>query len=258
MISWYSAIRRKLFAKLRHSARAIGFDVVRYPSIPPGVDDFSRAVIERVRPYTMTSPERVLAAIESVRHVHRAGLGGAVVECGVWRGGSVMAMALTMLEIDSIRDIHLFDTFEGMTAPGDKDVDSAGVSAADRLAAEERAVSDSVWCVASEADVRQNLASTGYPMERVFFHRGPVEQTLPDMAPSRIALLRLDTDWYESTRHELIHLYPRLCSGGVLIVDDYGAWQGASAAVDEYFLTMRTPPMLVRIDETGRLCIKPE
>ena len=72
--------------------------------------------------------------------------------------------------------------------------------------------------------------------------------------PERIALLRIDTDWYESTRHELVHLYPRLSPGGVLIIDDYGHWQGARKAVDEYF---QAGLFLNHIDYTGRLAIKP-
>ena len=83
-----------------------------------------------------------------------------------------------------------------------------------------------------------------------------MEDTLPEQAPSRIALLRLDTDWYESTRHELIHLYPRLSQGGVLIVDDYGHWDGCRLAVDEYFATEADPVLLTRIDYTGRICVK--
>jgi O-methyltransferase len=83
-----------------------------------------------------------------------------------------------------------------------------------------------------------------------------VERTLPDRAPAEIALLRLDTDWYESTRHELVHLYPRLSAGGVLIVDDYGHWAGAKRAVDEYLGEQAEPLLLHRIDYTGRIAIK--
>jgi hypothetical protein len=102
--------------------------------------------------------------------------------------------------------------------------------------------------------VRFNIAKTQYPFERIVLVKGPVEKTRPDTVPESIALLRLDTDWYESTRHELTHLYPRLSSGGVLIVDDYGHWQGSRKAVDE-FLGGRL--FLSRIDYTGRLAIKP-
>ena len=86
--------------------------------------------------------------------------------------------------------------------------------------------------------------------------RGPVEQTIPATVPGQLALLRLDTDWYESTRHELEHLYPALETGGVLIVDDYGHWDGAARAVDEYFARQGSPLLLTRTDYTGRMAVK--
>ena len=93
--------------------------------------------------------------------------------------------------------------------------------------------------------------SLGSGPERIHFVEGKVEDTIPAHAPERIALLRLDTDWYESTRHELEHLYPRLSRGGVLIIDDYGHWQGARQAVDEYFGDAHAA-LLNRIDYTAR------
>jgi hypothetical protein len=101
------------------------------------------------------------------------------------------------------------------------------------------------------------VLSTGYPADRLHLVQGKVEDTLPGAAPARIALLRLDTDWYESTRHELVHLYPRLVPNGVLIIDDYGDWVGAKEAVDEYFAAQPFQPFLSRMDHTGRLAIKP-
>jgi hypothetical protein len=100
------------------------------------------------------------------------------------------------------------------------------------------------------------VLATGYPADKLHFVRGPVEQTLPHNAPAELALLRLDTDWYESTRHELEHLYPRVSDGGVLIIDDYGHWEGARRAVDEYFERQAKPLLLNRIDYTGRVAIK--
>jgi hypothetical protein len=87
--------------------------------------------------------------------------------------------------------------------------------------------------------------------------KGPVESTIPATIPDQLAILRLDTDWYESTKHELDHLYPRLVSGGILIIDDYGHWQGARQAVDEYFARQNLKPLLSRIDYTCRIMIKP-
>jgi O-methyltransferase len=112
------------------------------------------------------------------------------------------------------------------------------------------------WAYAPEEEVRRNLLSTGLDRDRLHLVKGPVEDTIPGQAPDSIALLRLDTDWYRSTLHELTQLWPRLAQGGVLIIDDYGYWDGARRAVDEFFGAMGAPPMLSRIDSTGRLAIK--
>lgn len=210
------------------------------------------ATLAAVRPFTMTSVERIVALTQAVEYVQRSEFAGAIVECGVWRGGSMMAVARTLLAGgDADRDLYLFDTFEGMSAPTDTDRDHRGNSAAGLLDSSSR--DEAVWCYAGIEDVRANLESTGYPRERLHFVQGRVEDTIPDRAPDEIALLRLDTDWYESTAHELSHLYPRLRSGGILIVDDYGHWQGARKAVDEYF---GGRVLLQRIDYTGRLAVK--
>ena len=104
--------------------------------------------------------------------------------------------------------------------------------------------------------VRETVLGSGYPESRVHLVAGPVEETIPGEAPSSIALMRLDTDWYESTKHELHHLYPRLQAAGVLLIDDYGHWEGARRAVDEYFADNPPRPLLGRIDYTGRVAVK--
>ena len=223
--------------------------------------DFERAhleTLEFVRPYTMTSPERVHALIEAVRYITRRQVPGAIVECGVWRGGSMMAAARTLQSLGSTeRDLYLFDTFEGMSPPTDLDVDMGGRRAATVLAASSKTDASSYWCYASLEDVQAALGKVGYPAARLHYVRGKVEETVPAQAPSQIALLRLDTDWYESTRHELEHLYPRLSPGGVLIVDDYGHWKGSRKATDEFIAATPGFGMLTRIDYTGRLMVKP-
>jgi O-methyltransferase len=188
--------------------------------------------------------------------VIRAGVPGDFVECGVWRGGSSMLTALTLNRLgDSERRLYLYDTFAGMPEPGELEVDALGHSARQQWSSEQRGdVND--WCYASLTEVRQNLLSTGFPAERLNLVEGLVEETIPGTAPDRIAVLRLDTDWYESTRHELEHLYPRLREGGVLILDDYGHWEGARRAVDEYFGVQAPHLLLNRIDYTGRVAVK--
>jgi O-methyltransferase len=223
--------------------------------------DFDRAhldTLELVRPYTMTSPERIHALIEAVKYVNRRRIPGAIVECGVWRGGSMMAAASTLRTLGSTeRDLYLFDTFEGMSPPSAADVDLGGQSAATALAGSSKADAGSYWCYASLEDVQGALAKVGYPAERLHYVKGKVEDTVPAQAPSQIALLRLDTDWYESTKHELAHLYPRLSSGGVMIIDDYGHWKGSRKATDEFMAATPDFGMLTRIDYTGRLAVKP-
>jgi hypothetical protein len=222
-----------------------------------------RAILERALPYTMTSVPRLQSVIDSVRYCVARELPGAFAECGVWRGGSVLAMILTLqdLGVDD-RDIHLYDTFEGMTRPTEHDTSPVEPPALVEWEAARRR-GERPWKALfgeehfSEQDVRETLLSTGYPTERLHLVRGPVEETLPAHAPARLALLRLDTDWYESTRHELDHLYPRLAAGGVLILDDYGHWEGARQAVDEYFDSEAAPLLLNRIDYTGRIAVKP-
>lgn len=167
-----------------------------------------------------------------------------------------MAAALALMQEKAAhRDLFLFDTFDGMTAPTDLDRTTDGTLAKTLLAKD--STKQTIWCVAGLEDVQRNMKSTGYPAELLHFIRGPVEETLPGSSPPMpIALLRLDTDWYESTRHELTHLFPRLVHGGILIIDDYGHWAGARKAVDEYFAAQEPPYLMHRIDYTGRLLVK--
>lgn len=211
------------------------------------------------REQTMTSIERMYALWSATRYIVENDLPGDFVECGVWRGGSVMLMALTLLRLgQTTRDLWLYDTFDGMTAPTADDVQSmSGRAAADILREQERTPDDPFWGVAARKVVEQNLRATGYPEERFRIVQGDVLSTLPGSAPDAIALLRLDTDWYASTRHELQQLYPRLVRGGVLIIDDYGYWRGARKATDEFLATLQPRPLLQRIDYTGRVCVKP-
>lgn len=221
----------------------------------------SKSLFEAVRPFTMTSIERVIALADATRYICEANVPGAIVECGVWRGGSMMATATTLLECGpASRDLYLFDTFEGMPDPDEKvDVDyqSRPVSEAldrQRKMDPARRLELSLVAYCPIDLVRRNMETTGYPANKIHYIKGLVEETIPDHAPDQIALLRLDTDWYQSTKHELIHLYPRVSPGGVVIIDDYGHWQGSRKATDEYFSGAAV--LLQRIDYSGRLILK--
>jgi O-methyltransferase len=222
--------------------------------MPADYPDETVVTVRAVRRYTMTSPARLSALIDGVEHVVAARVPGALVECGVWRGGSMMAVALTLQRLgDTDRDLFLFDTYSGMTQPTHEDVNSHydGYSLSRMFERRKN------WSGVPAEEVRHAMASTGYPMDRVHIVEGPVEETLPANAPEAIALLRLDTDWYRSTRHEMEHLYPRLAAGGVLVLDDYGHYLGARRAIDEYFATHGDPLLLNRVDYTGRIAVKP-
>jgi len=226
--------------------------------LPPDFDDVTIRIYDAVKNFTSTSPERVSSLVDAVRFVVESEIEGAMVECGVWLGGSTMAMALALREFgDESREIYLYDTFAGMTEPTEADVAFSGASAKKKF--DKRKISDesSIWCLSTLEQTKENVLSIGYPSDRIHFVEGMVEDTIPaTVPPNGIALLRLDTDWYESTKHELVHLFPLLADNGPLIIDDYGHWQGAKKAVDEYFQENNLRMFLSRIDYTGRIGIK--
>jgi O-methyltransferase len=218
-------------------------------------DDAAMEIMRRVKPRTMTSNEKLYGLVQATRYVVQHAIPGDIVECGVWRGGSMQAVALTLLELGATdRHLHLFDTFEGMPPPTEKDRRFDGRSAEELLATQER--DSTMWGIAGVDEVRQAMTEVDYPAELVHFHEGLVENTIPSQAPEQISILRLDTDWYESTRHELEHLYDRLSPGGVLIVDDYGHWAGARLATDD-FLEKTGEALLLLPLSTGRIAVKP-
>ncbi len=248
-------------SKIKDLTRHLGFDVVKYrkpaESFPPDFDSSTIETIIKVQQYTATSSERLFALCEAVRYVVKSKIPGEIVECGVWKGGSMMAVAYTLLSLkEDSPHLYLFDTFEGMAPPSQKDIDFAGTSASEILRLSQKEDKNSFWCYEPLKEVEKAMLSVGYPKEKVHFIKGKVENTLPEQAPQSISLLRLDTDWYESTRHELIHLFPRLSPGGVIIIDDYGHWKGAREAVDEYIQEHKVKLLLNRIDYTGRIGIK--
>jgi O-methyltransferase len=212
--------------------------------------------IDDITPYTMTTSAQQHCLADAIAYVAANQIPGDIVECGVWRGGSMMLAATQLIELGAAtRDLWLFDTFEGMTPPSDEDRDFSGCHATEILDRGDF-LAEKCRAYAPLELVAANLASTGYPRALCHFVKGPVEETLPNSAPASIAILRLDTDWYRSTKHELVHLFPRLSSGGILIVDDYGHWQGARKAVDEYFAECGIRVDLQRIDHGARCVVK--
>jgi O-methyltransferase len=242
--------------------RPFGCELARIRDHPEFPGDFAPEdleIIRAVRPYTMAKTvDKIFHIISAARYITRRNLPGAIVECGVWRGGMMMAAAHALLRSnDRSRELYLFDTFEGMAEPTEKDTDIRGKKAITRYRESERTATGGVdWCYASLPEVQRNVESTDYPKDKLHFVKGRVEETLPAQAPNAIAILRLDTDWYSSSKHELDHLFPRLVQGGVLILDDYGFWKGCREATDEYFAAHKVQMHLIRVDEATRVGIK--
>lgn len=256
-ISSENCIMIKLLNKV---AGRFGWQLVPLTSqVPPDMegDVEFMGYYKACRPYTMTSPERLYALYQAVKYVIRHQIPGDFVECGVWKGGSSMMIAYVLNGLGvTDRTIWMYDTYEGMSAPEEVDQDYTGVSAAKQLSQAEKEDRFSVWCYSSLEEVKQHVQQTNYPLHRFRFIKGKVEDTIPGELPDHIALLRLDTDWYASTRHELIHLYPRLAKQGPLIIDDFGHWEGAKKAVLEFMQENSLYPLLNRIDDTGRIFLK--
>ncbi len=217
--------------------------------IPPEVT----RIMETVSDYTWTGWENIYCLCESIRYLVNNDIPGDIVECGVWKGGSIMAAALMLDHLGcSDREIYLFDTFTGMSPATEVDIERhTGKNAEVALNELKHHIS-----YPDLDEVKKNVSQTPYPWERFHFVKGKVEDTLPSFKTNRIALLRLDTDWYESTKCELEYLYPHLCKGGVLIIDDYGHYEGAHKAVDEYIKALDHPVLLNRIDYTARVAVK--
>ena len=242
--------------------RRFGLQVSRVTSaqqrLPIEATPDDAQLIASLRPYTMTSAERLWSLLNAVSYVIDEQLPGDFAECGVWRGGSVMAMALQLQRLNvTDRRIWLYDTFAGMTAPTTEDVVAVtGESASSMMDRTELGDGNNVWAHATRGDVEANVATTGYPAQNFVFVEGDVANTLKESVPERISLLRLDTDWYQSTRLGLEVLYPRLVIGGVCILDDYGHWEGARKAVDDYFAASGHRPFMHPIDYSGRVFVK--
>jgi O-methyltransferase len=259
---------------IRKSLNVIGYDIIKkaesktdavdnlYPDYRTVITDMEEdhtffKIYQMCKDYTMTTIEASYSIYKSIEYLLHNNVQGDFVECGVWRGGSCMFIAFTLLHFgEKNKKIYLYDTFSGMTEPQNIDVDFMGHSAKELLSQAKKIQKFDITACADIEDVRSNLYSTGYPEENIIFVQGKVEETIPQTIPEKICLLRLDTDWYQSTYHELRYLYPIVSQGGIIIIDDYGHWRGAKYAVDSYLEQNGINILLNRIDYTCRLGLK--
>ncbi len=248
---------------IRAGLQTLGFDLRRQPTslrFPVEFSDVEKKAFDYVRAHhlSMVSDERLFATILACKHVIEQEIPGDFVECGVFRGGNAILAKMMFDAYGVDRKVWLFDTFLGMTEPLDVDVDSSsGAPAIEHYEKMKRGGhNDWVYCPLDQ--VQANFANARLLDEKVIFVQGDVLTTLDsEPLPTAIAVLRLDTDWYESTKKELEVLYPRVTTGGALLIDDYGHFQGAQKATDEYFTGVLSRPLLNYTDYTGRIGVKP-
>ncbi|NBX98218.1 macrocin O-methyltransferase [bacterium] len=195
---------------------------------------------ELVSPFSITSIERIQKLYDELEHIRINNIDGDLVECGVYKGGNILGMMEYCQFFNINKTIWAYDTFSGMTKPEDIDIDHNNIKAIDQF--------ENIKCLETLENVKKNLSRSQYNNTKYII--GDVCNTLQieENIPKSIALLRLDTDWFESTMCELKVLFPRLSNNGSLIIDDYGHWNGCKEAVDLYF--SNSPYVFEKIDYT--------
>jgi O-methyltransferase len=215
-------------------------------------------ILNNIKDYTMTSVPSQWSLIQSIKHIVRNNVEGDFVECGIFRGGNIIIMSQFLDNFKLKKNIYAYDTFEGMPLPGNEDLDLRGNNSIVKfLELKNNQNEGSKWCYCDINVVKNNIKKFNEEyLKKINFVKGKVEETLLDARnlPKKISLLRLDTDFYSSTKTELNILYPLLQKKGVLIIDDYGHFKGAKKAVDEFFDINRI--WLHRVDYSTRIYIK--
>lgn len=211
----------------------------------------------RVRPYTMVGYLRLDNVYELAERVESAGIPGAFVECGVWKGGCSAILAYVAERTGFGRKTWLFDSFEGLPEPSPIDGKEAREYSHGRSSGKLQAIDR---CVGRLQDVEALLfGKLGISQSSVVIGKGWFQDVLPEKGREigPISLLRIDGDWYESTRCCLEHLYGCVVPGGFVIIDDYGHWEGCRRAVDDFMKANRLQIDLIPIDYAGVYFKKP-
>lgn len=227
-----------------------------YPETPVEATKEELLLLNEADKYSMTGKVRIWALLNALKYAASNNIEGDCVECGVWRGGNLILMRKYLDKIGSSRKVYGYDTFEGMSEPTEVDVDLYGNKASEKMKGQAKHEKlSNIHAFAGFDSVSRNLNQVN-AHQGVILVKGKVEDSLlvEENIPDKISILRLDTDWYESTKIELERLYPKLSTGGVLIIDDYGHYKGAKKAVDEYFLGQNV--WFHYVDYTCRLLIK--
>lgn len=182
---------------------------------------------------------------EAIKYILNANIEGVLVECGVYNGHIEEIWINELMKNNAIRDIYMYDTFGGCTEPSEYDYTCENAVLYQMNNQElmdtwkSTIINDKIneMCYIPIQQVKNRLNSTGYPQCHLHYIIGDVMETLQDKStiPEKIAILRLDTDWYESSKYELEQMYDNVVKGGVIIFDDYFHWNGQRKATDEFF-----------------------
>ena len=253
MIRFFKDIIKKTLSF--YNLKLVSLSKKKYSDLPVETNYNVKEFIKISKQFSMTGEKRMYLLSQAVLNIKNHKLEGDFVECGVWRGGNILLYKLLNDFYNLDKTIYAYDTFEGMTKPEEIDKDYRGKLADKKMQSQQKSEQiQNIHAFAKIETVKKNV-SKYTNLNKIKFIKGPVEETLSieENLPSKISVLRLDTDWYKSTKIELNSLYPRLVKGGVLIIDDYGHFEGARKAVDEYFNGKK---WLHVVDYTCRYIIK--
>ena len=195
----------------------------------------------------------------AIKYILENNIEGALVECGVMAGDQECTWINELQKSNVTRDIYLYDTFEGMVEPSEHDY-TAGTAILyymnkdmvyESWKKQQLNENTNEWCYCPLSIVQNKLEHTGYPKEKIHYIVGDVMETLKNQSniPEKIALLRLDTDWYESSKYELEQMYDNVVKGGVIVFDDYYHWNGQRKATDEFFESRNIQPEIMNFHD---------
>ena len=236
---------------IKKIVRSFGYKVINAKDYElETISKYNKKLIKDYSEYTMCSDVKILSLIKAFEYINKFKIPGDFVECGIFTGGNLMLLKKLLHKYKLKKKIYGYDTFSGMTNASIYDIKIDGTNAL------KKQLTTKNWVSCSLESVKKNFKKKNLPLTNIKFVKGKVEETLKISRnlPKKISLLRLDTDFYESTKAELKYLYPLLSKGGVLLIDDYGSWLGQKKAVDEYFLKKKC--WMHFIDHSARMIIK--
>ena len=226
-------------------------------------EDAAFEAIQQVKHNTMLPYEQLVSLYEQVAYCEKNNLPGSFIECGVWKAGASGLMALANQHFSkNPRNIYLFDAFDDICEP-DSTYDDANlvaeikkITSSDKLTFKGElkpltGIYDQWGGHGTLQEAKILLEEKiKYPADHLFYVKGWFQDTVSEWAKKidQIAILRLDGDWYESTKVCIDALYPKLVNGGVCIIDDYGYNTGCSKAVHEYLIANNENPLMCKID----------